>query len=117
MKDLTLSGELEQGVEVEGTWHRSFTLRAPTVQDNIDAVDLVGTTNAIALSAAILAQQITQLGTLPAKAITLELVTGMHPSDFNQLEAAAAELEGKRRAALAATPNGHKPGLPFAAPA
>ncbi|MCE2691601.1 MAG: phage tail assembly protein [Rubrivivax sp.] len=116
MKDLTLSGELEQGVEVEGTWHRSFTLRAPTVQDNIDAVDQVGTTNAIALSAAILARQLTRLGTLPAP-VPLELITGMHPSDFNRLEAAAAELEGKRRAALAATPNGHKPALPCAAPA
>lgn len=93
------TGQLLSGVLVDGVSHRAFELRLPTVQDNIDAVDEVGSHNGVALNAAIFARQLVKLGTLKAEQITFDLVAGLHPGDFNILEAAAAELEKKRLAA------------------
>lgn len=100
--DLTESGELPGGVVVSGTRHCSFTLRLPTVQDNIDAVDEVGSHNGVALNVAIMSRQLVQLGTLGPKEIDFALLAGMHPKDFNALEDAATRLEKKRMAAVAA---------------
>lgn len=99
---LTETGTLPGGVEVDGVLQREFELRLPTVADNIAAVDEVGSTNPVALGAAILARQLVRLGTLDAKHITFDLVTGMHPADYNVLEEAAGRLEKKRLAAIAA---------------
>ena len=109
---LRQTGTLLTGVVVDGTVHRDFALRLPTVQDNIDAVDLVGTTNGVALSAAILACQLDKLGTLSPKQIDFDLVTRLHPSDFNLLEAAASELEKKRLTAALSMPTGTASDLP-----
>lgn len=102
MNGLTIDGTLPGGVVVDGVKHREFTLRLPTVGDNIDAVDEVGGHNAVAVNAAILARQLVKLGTLDAKKITFDLLAGMHPSDFNVIDAKAQELEKKRQAAEAA---------------
>lgn len=114
VETLLATGELAEGVCVDGVWHRTFTLRPPTVADNIAAVDEVGTTNAVALSVAILAQQLVQLGSLQPKQITYTLIAGLHPTDFNLLEQEAAALEKKRQAALAAARNGSASALPSA---
>lgn len=97
---LTIDGELPGGVEVDGVLHRDFTLRLPKVRDNAEAVDEVGATNAVALSAAILARQIVKLGTLKPAQITYDLLADMHPEDFNVLERKAQELEKKRKLSL-----------------
>ena len=102
------SGTLATGVVVADVRHREFEMRLPTVADNIDAVDEVGSTNGVALGAAILACQLTKLGTLKPEQITLDLLTTLHPSDFNRLEAAASELEKKRQAAAQALPTGEE---------
>jgi hypothetical protein len=99
LRDMRQAGKLDSGVEVDGTTHRDFELRLPTVQDNIDAVDEVGSHNGVALSAAILQRQLVKLGSLKPAQITFDLVADMHPADFNKLEKAAAELEKKRLAA------------------
>jgi hypothetical protein len=113
MDALTQTGKLLSGVVVDGVTHRAFTLRLPTVKDNIDAVDLVGGTNGVALSAAILASQLVQLGTLDKKKqINFDLVAGMHPADFNLLEGAATSLEKKRVAAAKSLQTGAESGLP-----
>lgn len=106
-------GRLTTGVLVDGIVHLDFELRLPTVRDNIDAVDEVGTTNGVALSAAILACQLVKLGSLKPKQIDFELVTNMHPADFNQLEAASTELEKKRLAAALPPPAGTASDLPL----
>jgi hypothetical protein len=99
LKDLRQTGTLVGGAEVDGVLHRDFELRLPTVQDNIDAVDEVGSTNGVALSAAIIARQLTRLGSLKADQINFDLIVQLHPCDYNQLEAAAGDLEKKRIAA------------------
>jgi phage FluMu protein gp41 len=106
------TGTLLTGVVVDNVRHRAFELRLPTVQDNIDAVDEVGSTNGVALGAAILACQLVRLGTLTRAQIDLELLAGLHPQDFNRLEAAASELEKKRQAAAQALPTGETSDLP-----
>lgn len=115
---LTISGELPGGVEVDGVLHREFTLRLPTVRDNGDAIDEVGSTNALFLSAAIFARQLVKLGTLKPEQITFELIADMHPDDYNALEAKATELEKKRKKALSRNgPPSSGSGSPSAAPA
>jgi hypothetical protein len=104
IESLKEGGTLATGVVVDGVRHRAFELRLPTVADNIDAVDEVGSTNGVALGAAILACQLVKLGTLKPEQINLDLLTTLHPSDFNRLEAAASELEKKRQAAAQALP-------------
>ena len=96
MNALTQTGRLSTGAVVDGVAHRDFVLRLPTVRDNIEAVDEVGTTNGVALSASILSRQLTSLGTLKPEQIDFDLVAELHPADFNALEAAATELEKKR---------------------
>jgi hypothetical protein len=117
LRDMRHAGELDSGVEVDGQFHRAFELRLPTVQDNIDAVDEVGSHNGVALSAAILTRQLVKLGSLEQKQITFELIAGMHPVDFNKLEAAAAELEKKRLAAARPASTGTESGSGLSAPA
>jgi hypothetical protein len=114
---LTIEGKLPGGVQVDGQTHRDFTLRLPTVRDNVDAIDEVGSNNQLAISAAILARQIVKLGTLEPKQICYELLADMHPSDYNALEAKAIELEKKRMAAAASAPTSSASALPCADPA
>lgn len=115
-RTLRESGTLVSGVVVDGVTHRDFELRLPTVQDNIDAVDEVGSHNGVALSAAILQRQLVKLGGLKPSEITFELVAGLHPQDFNQLEAASGELEKKRLAAAPQALTGTASGSDSSAP-
>lgn len=118
MTELRQTGRLLTGAVVDGVSHCDFELRLPTVRDNIDAVDEVGSHNAVALGAAILARQLVKLGSLKPDQITFELVAdGLHPSDYNQLEAAASELEKKRLAAAPQAPTGSASGSGLSAPA
>lgn len=92
---ITQAGVLPIGVEVDGVLHRNFTLRPAVVADNIDAINEVGSGNAVALNAAVFARQLVQLGTLPPKQITYDLVAGMHVADFDALDQAAIQLQKK----------------------
>ena len=97
--------------------HRAFTLRLPTVRDNIEATDEVGSHNGVALSAAVFARQVASLGTLPPDAITFELIADMHPKDYNALEDAAARLEKKHEAVVAADSTSPESDSPLSAQA
>lgn len=102
---ITQTGVLPVGVEVDGVLHREFTLRPAVVGDNIDALTEVGSSNSVALNAAVFARQLLQLGTLPPKAISYELVRSMHVADFDELDRKALELQ-KKLLLGAATSNG-----------
>lgn len=106
------SGTFLSGVVVDGVKHKTFVLRLPTVQDNIDAVDLVGTTNGVSLSTALFACQLVELGSLKPEQIDFDLLTTLHPKDYNLLEAASAELEKKRVLAETSEETSTAPGLP-----
>ena len=104
---LVEEGSLPIGLVVDGVRHKSFGLRAPTVQDNIDAINEVGSSNPVELSAAIFALQLMNIGTLvqkpvgakatvpPTVYVTTDLLRQMHPIDFNEIERASGRLEKK----------------------
>lgn len=94
MSGLVETGVLPLGLEVDGVRHRPFTMRPPTVQDNIDAVNEVGGSNPVELSIAIYARQLVTLGTL-GKAPTTDQLRTLHPMDYNEIERANARLEKK----------------------
>lgn len=112
---LTETGTLPYGVQAHDALHRDFELRLPTVGDNIDSVDEVGGVNVVALNAAVLARQIIRLGQLKPEEITFELIRGMHPADYNYLDAAAQALEKKLQAAAAAKSTSSASDLPLSA--
>jgi len=103
---ITQTGVLPIGVEVDGVLHREFTLRPAVVAVNIDAITEVGSSNSVALNAAVFARQLVQLGTLPPKAITFALVAGMHVADFDELDRQAAQLQKKLLPAAAISTGG-----------
>ncbi|MGC4076289.1 MAG: hypothetical protein QM702_04505 [Rubrivivax sp.] len=95
MTPITQDGVLPIGVEVDGVLHKDFTLRPALVEDNIEAINLVGSGNAVALNAAIFARQLMRLGSLAPKQISYRLVAGMHVADFDELDRKALELQKK----------------------
>lgn len=92
---ITQDGTLPIGVEVDGVLHREFTLRPAVVADNIEAITEVGSSNGVALNAAVFARQLVKLGTLTSKQIDYGLVVGMHIADFDELDRRAIELQKK----------------------
>lgn len=118
---ITEPGTLVFGVKVGDVRHRDFVLRAPTVQDSIDASNEVGASNPVLINAAVFALQLVSLGTLtrrPRKPPELKpgevvptyidtaLICAMHPLDFNQLEEAAVRLQKKLLSAAEDSPAG-----------
>lgn len=114
---LLQDGTFLLGLVVDGVRHMDFTLRSPTVQDNIDAIYEVGAENPVELSAAIFARQLVKLGTLEPKQITTNLLRPMHPRDFNRLELASAELEKKLLLGVASSAGGSPAEQPLPATA
>lgn len=105
------AGVLPIGVEVDGVLHRDFTLRPALVADNIDAINEVGSSNPVALNAAVFARQLLKLGTLTPKQISYDLLAGMHVADFDALDRAAAVLQ-KKLLLGGETSNGGSPSEP-----
>jgi len=95
MATITHTGELPIGLEIDGKLHRAFELRPALLDDNIEAIDEVGSDNALKLSAAITARQLLRLGDIPKEKITTALIRSLRTEDWNALDAAAAELVKK----------------------
>lgn len=125
---LTQTGTLPFGVLVQGVRHRSFELRLPTVEDNIQALDEVSQANPVLFSAAVFARQLLSLGSLtPPPAIkpelkagdivptyiSTDLIRGLDIVDYNELERATNELQKKMLALVAEETSGKEaPGTP-----
>ncbi len=91
--------ELIYGIEHGGTLHRDFTLRVPTIGDNIDAVTDAAGGNDLAVNVALLARCLVMLGEIPREVITFEwLRSNLVDDDYDVLWAALAEVKKKRRA-------------------
>jgi hypothetical protein len=94
----TISGTLDIGVEFDGRLHRDFTLRLPTVGDEID----VSEDDSIPESGfrvALFARCLTALGSIPKEQITYSLLHDeLDSGDFGILIRAADDLKKKRKA-------------------
>ncbi|KGT95300.1 hypothetical protein NG99_04580 [Erwinia typographi] len=95
----TLSGQLEIGVEFDGKLHRDFTLRLPTVGDEIDVAEDESVPES-GFRVAIFARCLTALGSIPAKQLSYKLLRDeLDSGDFGILIKAAEELKKKRKSA------------------
>ncbi|HDR9026859.1 TPA: hypothetical protein QDB14_001028 [Burkholderia vietnamiensis] len=101
---LTEKGSLEYGIEYpvdSGKLHYDFELRLATVADNIAAYEeptiIGGGVCNMRVNAAVLARSIVSLGTIPAEAITIELIDTAVDSDYDMLFAAQERLKKKRK--------------------
>ncbi|RQS55725.1 MULTISPECIES: hypothetical protein [Burkholderia] len=102
---LTETGSLDYGIEYpvdSGQLHYDFELRLATVADNIAAYEeptiINGGVCNMRVNAAVLARSIVSLGTIPAEAITAELIDTAVDSDYDMLFAAQEQLKKKRKA-------------------
>lgn len=100
MKDITISGTLQYGLCIEGTWHKEFEMRLATLEDVETAIEDAGEGASPArISRHKWAQTITLLGGLQEKAINAELLAGLESSEYGILSAAEDELQKKLVAA------------------
>lgn len=91
--------QLIYGIEHDGKLHRDFTLRVPTIGDNIDAVTDAAGGNDLAVNVALLARCLAALGEIPQEIITFDwLRSRLVDDDYDVLWAELAEVKKKRRA-------------------
>lgn len=93
----TISDTLEIGIEFNGHLHRDFTLRLPTVGDEIDVSEDDSIPDS-GFRVAVIARSLTALGTIPAEQITYKLLHDeLSSSDFAILVKATDALKKKRK--------------------
>lgn len=96
-KTKTITGQLDIGVELDGQLHRDFTLRLPTVGDEIDTSEDISIPDS-GFRVALLARCLTALGTIPTESITYKLLHDeLSSSDFAILVKATDALKKKRK--------------------
>jgi len=93
----TITGTLTYGYrDAAGTLHAAFEMRVPTLLDLETAIEQAPSDASPArLSRYVWARTIVRLGTLPAEAITPELLGSLPYTEYGVLEAAEKALLGK----------------------
>ncbi|BBF84882.1 hypothetical protein DLM_1258 [Aquitalea magnusonii] len=117
---MTESGQLLYGVEWpegSGQLHVDFTLRLPTIGDNIAAIEQHGVASNIRINTAMLASCLVSLGNIPAEQLDFALVSRLVDDDFDTLASARDALKKKRRQPSSSLPATDSPSLPLAATA
>ncbi|WP_420996242.1 hypothetical protein ACKI2N_002570 [Cupriavidus sp. 30B13] len=99
-------GKLVYGVEFpaqSGILHYDFAMRLPTIDDNVAAIEEVGTGSSLRMNVAMLARCLTRLGDIPKEEITTALLNTMVDDDYDVLAEKRDELKKKRRTSSAAS--------------
>ncbi|WP_423197452.1 hypothetical protein DFLDMN_001069 [Cupriavidus sp. H19C3] len=94
------TGELIYGIEFppeSGVFHHAFSMRLPTIDDNVAAIEEVGSTSSIRINVAMFARCLESLGTIPKDSITTQLVGTLIDDDYDELAAARDRLKKKRK--------------------
>lgn len=114
---VTVSGEMDCGVVIDGVVHRRFTLRAATLADVYRAAETVAVPEAmqaeqsariayqIAVDDAQVLGQLVALGELDPVPSPAALAAEIEPDDMALLRIAAAEVKKKLRASRASLPS------------
>ena len=94
---VTVEGTLHYGyTDSEGNLHTRFEMRMPTLDDMEWAIENAPENACSArLSRYVWSRALTRLGTLPAEAVTPELLGSLHYSDYTPLSEAEEALRGK----------------------
>lgn len=93
-------GSLDYGVEfpaASGKVHFDFKMRLPTIEDNVAAIEEVGTGSSLRMNVAMMARCLVSLGDIPQDQITVELLNTMVDDDYDVLAAARDALKKKRK--------------------
>lgn len=95
---LTEKGTLPVGVEFEGKIHTEYEIREELVRDSIDIYDDPGTSerannNKYYAGICALVKRICKIGSIPANAITADLIMGANIEDLREIQAASERLE------------------------
>lgn len=113
------SDSLLYGVEFpagSGQLHYDFTLRLPSVGDNIVALETLGPDSNLALNVAMMARCLVKLGDIPPESISYELLRdGLVDEDYDVLAAARETLKKKRMRSSSTLPATGSPSSPSAA--
>ena len=90
----TIEGQLDDGILFEGNLQQAFTVRLPTVGDEIDVAEDEDIPDA-GYRVALLARCLTSLGTVPAESITYELLRTLSSDDYRLILKAQEALKKK----------------------
>lgn len=99
-------GSLDYGVEFpagSGTIHFDFKMRLPTIEDNVAAIEEVGTGSSLRMNVAMMARCLVSLGDIPQDKITVDLLNTMVDDDYDVLAAARDALKKKRKRSSSAS--------------
>jgi len=90
------TGRLFFGIEYEGKRHHDFTMRLPTMADNIAAIEAYPEAIGTKLEIAMFARCMVKLGDIPRDAITYELlVNGLLPIEHEAITDAMGVVKKK----------------------
>lgn len=99
---ITIDGKLNYGLELDGVYHKDFTMRVPTLEDIEVSLEDAGPD---ASSARIARYKwglcLTRLGSIPPEKINAELLANLPAYDFFALEAVENDLIKKLASASA----------------
>ncbi len=99
---ITIDGKLTYGLEMDGVFHKDFTMRVPTLEEVETALEDAGPDACSARVARCRwGQCLTRLGSIPPKEINAELLADIPAYDFAALEAAEGDLIKKLASASA----------------
>ena len=102
---ITIDGKLTYGLEMDGVFHKDFTMRVPTLEEVETALEDAGPDACSARVARCKwGQCLTRLGSISPKEINAELLAGLPAYDFAALEAAENNLI-KKLASTSAEPS------------
>lgn len=97
---LTVKGRFIYGVEKDGTWHKDYEMRVPTLEDVERAIEDARAEAGDDASAARIDRHkwaicMVSLGTLKESEITADLLAGLASTEFRGLGETEAELQKK----------------------
>lgn len=107
--EVKAAGTLVYGVPHGGRRHYDFTMRLPTMGDNVDALEAHPDASGVRIDLAMFAACMERLGDIPADDIGYELLAEIDPADMDVIyaELAEAKKSGCYRAATARLPKDH----------
>lgn len=100
--EVKAAGTLVYGVPYGGRRHYDFSMRLPTMGDNVDALEAHPDASGVRIDLAMFAACMERLGDIPADDIGYELLAEIDPSDMDVIYAELAEAKKKRRLASSA---------------
>ncbi|MFY3986062.1 hypothetical protein ACOTJH_29010 [Achromobacter xylosoxidans] len=94
--EIKAAGTLVYGVPYGGRRHYDFSMRLPTMGDNVDALEAHPDASGVRIDLAMFAACMERLGDIPADDIGYELLAEIDPADMDVIYAELAEAKKKR---------------------